>query len=149
MGKLEHSQHKRVSGMEKNVGRQNLIFQHQAWFPPGGSDHITHGLIGTQSNKKKALNCSKGKEFSTRLKGFLLQASLMVHQVLVWWLQQEWESIWIKICKIIPLFKNLRFLFGEKNLIFILLVFFDVAGSNSIQIGTTTFVLLVLIKFNL
>lgn len=48
-----------------------------------------------------------------------------------------------------PLIKNLRFLIGDKNLIFILLAFCDVAGSNSTQIGTATFVLLVLIKFNL
>lgn len=46
------------------------------------------------------------------------------------------------------LIKNLGFLIGDKNMIFVLLVFFDAAGSNSIQIGTTTFVLLILIKFN-
>jgi len=48
-----------------------------------------------------------------------------------------------------PLLKNLEFSVGAKNLVFILLGFCDVAGCNSFQIGTTTFVLLVLIKFDL
>lgn len=86
-----------------------------------------HGLIGKQSRKGKTLYCLKSKAFlyMTKKEGkrwwgvalathrtalrSLKSSSLMVHQVLVWWLQQEWRSIWTKIWKIILFLKNSDF----------------------------------------
>lgn len=55
LGRLEHGQHKRAGGTEQAVGWRDLIFQHQHWFPPGESDHITIALLGSNVGRVKHL----------------------------------------------------------------------------------------------